>query len=75
VLPLTTNLIDDCEPLRVRIAAQANLKQTSDLLVDQLRALDNRRFVQGGPLLACSQKAMEKIGECMRQVLDLDIGS
>jgi len=34
ILPLTTNLIEDAEPLRVRIPAHGGLSKDSDLLVD-----------------------------------------
>src|ERR1700687_466407 len=47
VIPLTTNLIDDAEPLRIRVPAQGSIRGDSDLLLDQLRAIDNRRLVQG----------------------------
>jgi mRNA interferase MazF len=47
VVPLTTNLIDDAEPLRVRVPASQRLRRRADLLVDQLRAIDNRRLVAG----------------------------
>src|SRR5579875_3824575 len=47
IIPLTTNLIDDAEPLRIRVPAQSRLRRASDLLMDQLRALDNRRLGEG----------------------------
>ena len=47
VVPLTTELIDDAEPLRIRVAATERLRRNSDLLMDQLRAIDNRRLVEG----------------------------
>ena len=50
VIPLTTNLIEDAEPLRIRIRAQGLLEKDSDLLIDQIRAIDNQRLVKG-PLL------------------------
>jgi mRNA interferase MazF len=40
IVPLTTNLIDDAFPLRFRIAKREKLKQDSDLLCDQIRAID-----------------------------------
>lgn len=45
VVPLTTNLIDDAEPLRMRVAAASQLRRDSDLLLDQLRA-DSRRALE-----------------------------
>jgi mRNA interferase MazF len=44
-VPLTTNLTDDAEPLRMRVAAASQLHQDSDLLLDQLRA-DSRRALE-----------------------------
>jgi len=34
IIPLTTKLIDDTQPLRIRIKAQARLAKDSDLLID-----------------------------------------
>ena len=45
ILPLTTNLIDDVYPLRFRIKPQHQLKEESDILIDQLRAIDNIRII------------------------------
>jgi mRNA interferase MazF len=70
VIPLTTSLIDDAEPLRIRVPASRGLRQASDLLVDQLRAIDNRRLVRG-PLTRLSPALMTKVGGAMREVLEL----
>ncbi len=72
IIPLTTNLIDNTEPLRCRIPATEKLKKDSDLLVDQLRAIDNKRLVKG-PLLKCSPSLMSLIDHCVREVLDLSL--
>lgn len=45
IIPLTTQLIDNVEPLRIRIAAKDKLNKTSDLLIEQLWAIDNRRLI------------------------------
>ena len=70
VIPLTTNLIDDAVPLRIRVKAFARLKQDSDLLIDQLRAIDNRRLTSG-PLGICSPALMRKVHAAIGEVLDL----
>jgi mRNA interferase MazF len=70
VVPLTTNLIDDAEPLRVRVSAQSSLSQNSDLLVDQLRAIDNRRLVEG-PLARLDEATLGRVAGAIREVLDL----
>jgi mRNA interferase MazF len=70
IVPLTSNLIDDTEPLRLRLSAQGGLDKDSDLLLDQLRAIDNKRLIQG-PLLQCPPEFMGRVDEALREVLDL----
>ena len=70
IVPLTTRLVDDAEPLRIRLKAQGRLKQDSDLLLDQLRAIDNKRLVDG-PLLQCSAEFMARVDNALKDVLDL----
>jgi len=71
VLPLTTNLVADAEPLRIRVPAQDRLERESDLLVDQLRALDNRRLIDG-PLTKLDAQAMRQVHAAVAEVLGLD---
>ena len=71
VVPLTTNVVADAEPLRVRIPASGRLRRGSDLLIDQLRAIDNRRIVQG-PLTRLSISQMRAVADALREVLELD---
>lgn len=70
IIPLTTNTQDDAEPLRIRVGASNRLRQDSDLLVDQIRAIDNRRLVQG-PLTRLSPALMAKTEHAIHEVLDL----
>jgi mRNA interferase MazF len=70
VVPLTTTLVDDVEPLRIRVPVAGRLRQESDLLVDQLRAIDNRRLIQG-PLTRLPTSLMDRVGRAVRDVLDL----
>ena len=46
VIPLTTHLVDGAEPLRIRVAAAGRMRHDSDLLIDQLRAIDIRRLIR-----------------------------
>jgi len=46
VLPLTTQLIDDVQPIRMRIAKRGKLMQDSDIIITQIRAIDNSRLVE-----------------------------
>jgi len=70
IIPLTTQLIDHAEPLRLRISAEHKLRQNSDLLIDQLRAIDNRRLTPP-PLLKCSDAFMLQVNQCMQEVLGI----
>ena len=46
ILPLATICIDDAEPLRMRVDKREKLQQNSDMLIAQVRAIDNSRFVE-----------------------------
>ncbi len=70
IVPLTTNLIDDAEPLRIRVHAQTSLRRDSDLLIDQICAIDNRVLVKG-PLSGLDTATMERVSAAVREVLDL----
>ena len=70
IVPLTTNLVDDAAPLRVRVSPRGRLKRRSDLLVDQLRAIDNRRLIDG-PLARLSPPLVTLVDRAIRDVLDL----
>lgn len=67
IIPLTTNLVDDAMPLRLRKTASEKLAKDSDLLVDQVRAIDNKRLVEG-PLLSCSSSFMAEVDRCLMDV-------
>ena len=70
IVPLTTNIIEHAEPLRVRVPAQSSIRRDSDLLIDQLRAIDNRRLVRG-PLSRLDEATMQRVATALREVLDL----
>lgn len=70
IIPLTTNLSDDAEPLRLRIAAQESLSKDSDLLVDQLRSIDNKRLIDG-PLLRLDDEVMGRVYLAVAEVLGM----
>ena len=70
VIPLTTVLVDDAEPLRIRVAAVDKFPQESDLLIDQLRAIDNKRLVKG-PLCQLTGSVMSRVEIAIREVLDM----
>ena len=71
VIPLTTNLVDDAEPLRIRVPAAGRLTRQSDLLMDQMRAIDNARLVKG-PLLRLSNLQMKQIGSAFLELIGIE---
>lgn len=71
VIPLTTNLIDDAEPLRIRITADGKLNKDSDLLLDQLRAIDNKRLIEG-PLFIIDDTTMSRIYVAVVEVMGME---
>jgi len=46
VLPLTTDLIDDAQPLRYRVTSRDKLERDSDILLAHIRSIDNERFIE-----------------------------
>jgi mRNA interferase MazF len=70
IIPLTTNLIDDAEPLRIRIKAQDQLFKDSDLLIDQIRAIDNKRL-STEPLTTCDKHFMRKVHKAILEVIGI----
>jgi mRNA interferase MazF len=70
IVPLTTNLMNNAAPLRLRVPARERLDQDSDLLIDQLRAIDNRRLT-GGPLARLSIAAMREVYRAIADVLEI----
>ena len=47
ICPITTKVVKESDILRVHIKkGVANMQKPSDLMVDQIRAIDNKRFIQ-----------------------------
>lgn len=72
IIPLTTNLIDDAEPLRIRIKTREKLTRDSDLIIDQIRAIDNRR-ITSGPLANLESELMKKIYQAVLEVIGINL--
>lgn len=73
VIALSTNLIDDAEPLRIRIKARENLKSESDAMIEQLRCVSKSRI--GETVGRLKSDEMEKIEHGMRMMLGLEVVS
>jgi mRNA interferase MazF len=71
ICPVTTNTVKGSEILRVHIKKGiANLEKQSDLMIDQIRSIDNKRIIKKiGELPVDLRK---KVAENIKIVLDLE---
>ena len=67
VIPLSSRLIDDAEPIRYRVHKKDNLKEDSDLVITQIRAIDNGRFIE--KLTTLTDKQMQKVKELFDEIV------
>lgn len=56
----------DYFPLRVALVNQAGLAQETDLLIDQIRAVSNRRFMGKQPLATVSLTHLKRVEEALK---------
>ncbi|MBI5166256.1 MAG: type II toxin-antitoxin system PemK/MazF family toxin [candidate division NC10 bacterium] len=69
ICPITTNVQPEAQVLRVHLRkGEAGLKQRSDVMVDQLRAIDNRRLIR--QLGKISRRSQENLARSIRIVLE-----
>ena len=71
VIPMTTQLVDDTEPLRFRIPARDQLHRDSDVMLDQTRTVDNGR-IGHEKLTALTERELVMVEEYWKIVLGLD---
>ena len=71
ICPLTTYVKKDVELLRVHLKkGDANMLEDCDIMIDQLRAIDNKRLIKKiGDLLP---NLIETVKENIRIVLDIE---
>ena len=69
VCPLTTNVQSATEILRVHLTLSAGLEQASDIMMDQVRAIDNKRLVRKVGKL--SSENIDKIKFSLSVIFDL----
>ena len=67
VLPLSTSLVDDAEPIRYRISKKDKLEEDLDIVLTQIRAIDNSRFIE--KLTILTNKQMKKVKELFDEVV------
>ncbi|MEQ9299550.1 MAG: type II toxin-antitoxin system PemK/MazF family toxin [Cyclobacteriaceae bacterium] len=71
ICPLTTKIRSDVEILRVHCSkGQANLDQASDIMIDQLRAIDNTRLIR--KLGSLPKETVTHVESSIRILFDLD---
>ena len=71
VLPLTTQLLNDGHPMRYSVDARDNLRRNSQIMIDQIRAIDPRRF-RGDALTELQAAELAQVEGCLKIVLGID---
>lgn len=70
ICPITTNVKKDAEILRVHLEkGTANMPESSDIMIDQIRAIDNKRLVKRIGILP--EGLAEKVRENIMIILEL----
>ncbi|HYU35609.1 MAG TPA: type II toxin-antitoxin system PemK/MazF family toxin [Thermoanaerobaculia bacterium] len=70
VLPLTTQVNPEFEPLRITVRAREKLHQNCQIMVEQVRTLDRTR-VGEGPLTQLTELEMAAVERALAGVLGL----
>ena len=70
VLPLSSQITEDAAPLRYSLSARDLLRRNSDVLIDQMRTVDNRRLADA-VLTTIAGEEMAVIEEYLKIVLGL----
>ena len=68
ILPLTTQLIDDAEPIRMRINKRERLENNSDIIITQIRAIDNARFIE--QLASLTEKELNSVKKLFLEIIE-----
>jgi mRNA interferase MazF len=70
ICPITTNIKPEAEILRIHLVkGNANLKEVCDIMIDQIRAIDNKRLLK--KIGELDQREIDKIKSNLSIVLDL----
>jgi len=69
ILPLSTILVENSYPLRFRISARDKLQRISEILCDQIRAVDINR-IDGEPIASLTKKELLEIEQRVQIILD-----
>ena len=66
VIPLTTSLIDNAESIRLRVKKRGEMVSDSDIVITQIRAIDNSRFVK--KLSKLTKEELVKVRELFDEI-------
>ncbi len=70
ICPITTNVQLGSKILRVHLVeGESNLKQNCDIMIDRVRAIDNRRLIKRIGIL--SKELQKRVNENLKIVFDL----
>ena len=71
ICPITTNVENDAELLRVHLKkGMANLNEDCDIMIDQMRAIDNKRLAKRLGVLP--SELIDRVRENIMIIIDLD---
>jgi mRNA interferase MazF len=71
ICPITTNVKKDVDILRVHLKkGMANLQQDYDIMIDQIRAIDNKRLLN--KIGELPKNLVDKVKENVKIVIDLE---
>ena len=68
VIPLTSRLVHDAAPLRFRISPRNDLQSDSEVMLDQIRSIDNRR-ISNDVLTLLTKLELAEIEEYLKIIL------
>ncbi len=69
ICPITTNVLSDTEILRIHLN-KGQLSKESDILVDQIRTIDNKRFIKKIGIITPLQS--EQLKQSIKLILDIE---
>ena len=69
ILPLTSVLVENSYPLRFRITSRDKLEKISEILCDQIRAIDINR-INNEPVASLTKQELIKVEQRVQIILD-----
>lgn len=69
----TTNILRDQDyfPFRIALVNQPDLREDTDLLVDQVRAISNKRFLGSKPITILTRNHMKRVEDALKLLTGL----